>query len=105
MQTYSTPEYKKQADIIHNLLMYGIGDNWLQLKNMLSLIKNNDDAKKLIEAYGFKQNYVYSLPVGVKENLLTNLIKTLRTKEQGVYSDALNFIREDWNKKKIKFKI
>jgi len=105
MQSYSNPEYKKQADIIYKYFFYGIGDNWLALKNMLSLIKNNDDAKKLIEAYGFRQNFLYSLPFGNKENLLTNLIKTLRTKDLGVYSEPLNFIREDWKKKKITYKL
>jgi hypothetical protein len=105
MQTYSTPEYKKQAEIIHKYLSYGIGDNWQALKNILGLIKNNDDAKRLIEAYGYRQNFLYAIPVGVKENLLTNLLKTLRTKELGYYSEPLNFIREDWRKKKIKFKL
>lgn len=105
MQTYSDNEYKKLADIIHKYLEYGIGDNFEALKNILSLLKNNDDVKKLIQAYGFRQNYFYALPLGNKENLLTNLQKQLSNKELGVYTDMLNFIRADWAKKKITYKI
>jgi len=105
MQTYSNQEYKKIADIIHSCLQYGIGDNFTTLKNTLSLMKNDDDIKKLIQAYGFRHNYFYAIPLGKKENLLTNLQHQLSNKELGIYTEMLNQIRSDWSKKKITYKI
>jgi hypothetical protein len=105
MQTLQNSEYKKLADIIHTTLQYGIGDNFNTLKNTLSLIKNNDDLKKLIEAYGFRHNFFYAIPLGKKENLLTNLQHQLSDKKLGIYTDMLNQIRADWAKKKITYKI
>ena len=105
MQTYSDKEYKKLADIVHKYLQYGIGDNFEALKNILSLIKNNEDLTKLMQSYGYRQNFFYGLPLGKKENLISNLQHQLSNKELGIYTDMLNFIRADWAKKKIIYKI
>ena len=105
MQTYPNTEYKKFAEIIHDSLKYGIGDNFPRLKSILFLMKNNDDLTKLILAYGFRYNYLYGLPYGKKQNLLNNLRLQLRDKANGYYSKELNEIRKDWETKKIKYRI
>ena len=105
MANFTDIEFKKLADIIHECLRYGIGDNFSKLKNILSLMKNNDDMQKLLKAYGYRNNYLYGLPLGKPLNLLDMLKKQLRTSENGFFSNELNQIRKDWESKKITFKI
>jgi len=98
-------EFKKLADILHECLKYGIGDNFGKLKNILSLIKNNADMQKLILAYGLRNNYLYGLPLGKPLNLIDMIKKQLKTNENGFFSNELNLLRKDFESKKITFKI
>lgn len=102
---FTDNEFKKLANILHDCMKYGIGDNFAKLKNILSLMKTNDDWQKLIMAYGMKNNYLYGLPLGKPKNLIDNLRYSLKTNENGFFSKELNEIRKDMESKKITFKI
>jgi hypothetical protein len=105
MANFTDIEFKKLANIIHECLKYGIGDNFAKLKNILSLMKNDNDVQKLFSAYGYRNNYLYGLPLGKPLNLIDMIRKQLKTNENGFFSNELNSIRKDWENKKITFKI
>jgi len=105
MASYTDLEFTKLANIIHECLKYGIGDNLPKLKNVLFLMKNNEDMQKLLQAYGFRNNYLYGIPLGRPLNLIDMLKKQLKTNENGFFSNDLNLIRKDWESKKITFKL
>ena len=102
---FTSNEFKTLANIVNDCMKYGIGDNFPKLKNILSLMKTNDDWQNLIMAYGMKSNYLYGLPLGKPKNLMDNLRFNLKSNENGYFSKELNDIRKDMEIKKITFKI
>lgn len=103
--TYPPSQYLAWANIIYNSTMYGLGDNYGAVRDVLKLMKNNADVLKLVQAYGSRQNYVFGIPQGEKRDLFTNLRAELGDEYFGLYTAKLNEINEDWLKKKISYKI
>ena len=103
--SYAPSQYTQWANIIYNSTMYGLGDNYGAVRDVLKLMKNNADVAQLILAYGSRQNYVFGIPQGAKRDLFTNLQAELGDEFFGLYSGKLNEIRADWAKKKITYKI
>lgn len=103
--TYLPSQYEQFANIIYNSTMYGIGDNYGAVRDVLKLMKNNSDVAKLILAYGSRQNYVFGIPQGEKRDLFTNIRAELGDEYFGIYTGKLEEIRNDWAKKKITYKL
>jgi hypothetical protein len=103
--SYPPSQYLAWANIIYNSTMYGLGDNYGAVKQVLLLMKNNADVLKLVQAYGSRQNYVFGIPQGEKRDLFTNIRAELGDEYFGLYTQKLNDINADWLKKKISYKI
>ena len=65
--SYVPSQYEQFANIIYNSTMYGLGDNYGAVRDVLKLMKNNADVAKLITTYGSRQNYVFGIPQGEKK--------------------------------------
>ena len=103
--SYVPSQYEQFANIIYNSTMYGLGDNYGAVRDVLKLMKNNADVAKLITTYGSRQNYVFGIPQGEKKDLFTNIRAELGDEYFGLYTGKLNEIRADWEKKKITYKL
>lgn len=103
--SYVPSQYEQFANIIYNSTMYGLGDNYGAVRDVLKLMKNNADVAKLITVYGSRQNYVFGIPQGEKKDLFTNIRAELGDEYFGLYTGKLNEIRADWEKKKITYKL
>jgi hypothetical protein len=103
--SYPLSQYSAWANIIYNSTMYGLGDNYGAVKQVLLLMKNDADVLKLVQEYGSRQNYVFGIPQGEKRDLFTNLRAELGDEYFGLYTGKLNDINADWTKKKISYKI
>lgn len=103
--TYPVDQYTKWSNNLYNLLMYGIGNNYNAVKDILTLMKTNADVSKLYDTYGSREVYVFGTAQGSPRDLLTTLRLELGNNEDGLFTKQILDINNDWLKKKITFKI
>ena len=77
--TYSIDYYGTLANIIYSSIAQLGGDNYVQTFNSMLKILNPLDLAYTIKAYGIRQRYVFGIPEGYPEDMLTSVSKELRS--------------------------
>lgn len=103
--SYPIKDYATFARIINDKTKYGIGNSFPIIKEVLFLMKTDLDITALLKSFGFQQRYIYSVPIGIKENLFDRLREVLKDSLLGLNSKEITEINNNWLSKKIKYKL
>jgi CRISPR/Cas system-associated protein endoribonuclease Cas2 len=103
--SYALPQYKLFANLLHDSMKYGLGDNYQAVVSTLQKMNNDKDVLQLVKDYGNRQNYIFGIPQGEPKDLFTTIKSELGNEYAGLTSYKVDKINDDWKKKKINYKI
>ena len=103
--TFAEPTYNTLANTLYESMRYAVGDDYGKVVEIMKSMKNDLDVSTIIKAFGIRQNYLFGIPTGEPQDLLTWIARELGEEWAGITSYRVTQINNDWSKKGIKYKI